>query len=161
MHPPCDLSENARVCEMTVKRTRLCYWIARLAKPGVQSSNTSWVYSTVISHTPVLSGSYHIYIVYKRNWVTRSCMFFQIRNWFHCVAESWWNMPFKGTWHGTGVADGAVAKLPRLWQHASALWRHAFEYVLWRRTMHEWVMNIHYQAWIAQGRFINIIRTPS
>ena len=36
-----------------------------------------------------------------------------------------------------------------------------FEYVLWRGTMHEWVMNIHYQTWIAQGRFINIIRTPS
>ena len=36
-----------------------------------------------------------------------------------------------------------------------------FKYVLWCRTMHEWVMNIHYQAWIAQGRFINMIRTPS
>ena len=36
-----------------------------------------------------------------------------------------------------------------------------FRYVLWRRTMHEWVMNIHYQTWIAQGRFINMIRTPS
>ena len=36
-----------------------------------------------------------------------------------------------------------------------------FEYVLWRRIMHEWVMNIHYQTWIAQGRFINIIHTPS
>ena len=36
-----------------------------------------------------------------------------------------------------------------------------FEYALWRRTMHEWVMNIHYQTWIAQGRFINIIRNPS
>ena len=34
-----------------------------------------------------------------------------------------------------------------------------FEYALWRRTMHEWVMNIHYQTWIAQGRFISIIRT--
>ena len=32
-----------------------------------------------------------------------------------------------------------------------------FEYALWCRTMHEWVMNIHYQTWIAQGRFINII----
>ena len=36
-----------------------------------------------------------------------------------------------------------------------------FEYALWHPTMHEWVMNIHYQTWIAQGRFINIIRTPS
>ena len=36
-----------------------------------------------------------------------------------------------------------------------------FEYVLWRHTMHDWVMNIHYKTWIAQGRFINIILTPS
>ena len=36
-----------------------------------------------------------------------------------------------------------------------------FEYVLWRHTIHEWVMNIHYQTWIAQGRFTNIILTPS
>ena len=28
-------------------------------------------------------------------------------------------------------------------------------------TMHKWVMNIQYQTWIAQGRFINMIRTPS
>ena len=77
--------ERTGVREMTIKRTRLCYWIARPVKPGVQSSNTSWVRFIVISHT----------------------------------------------------------------------------YVLWRRTMHEWVMNIHYQTWIAQGRFINMIRTPS
>ena len=24
-----------------------------------------------------------------------------------------------------------------------------FEYVLWRHTMHEWVMNINYKTWIA------------
>ena len=36
-----------------------------------------------------------------------------------------------------------------------------FKCVLWRRTMHEWVMNNHYQMWIAQGRCINMIRTPS
>ena len=35
--------------------------------------------------------------------------YFQIRNLFHCVAESWRNMPFKGTRYGNGVADGAVA----------------------------------------------------
>ena len=34
-------------------------------------------------------------------------------------------------------------------------------YVLWRHTMHEWVMHIQYQAWIAKGRFANIIRMPS
>ena len=26
-----------------------------------------------------------------------------------------------------------------------------FEYVVWCHTMHEWVMNIHHQTWIAQG----------
>ena len=36
-----------------------------------------------------------------------------------------------------------------------------FEYVLWRHTMHGWVMNIHYKTWIAQGRFTNMILTPS
>ena len=36
-----------------------------------------------------------------------------------------------------------------------------FEYVLWHHTMHEWVMNIHYKTWIAQGRFTNMILTPS
>ena len=36
-----------------------------------------------------------------------------------------------------------------------------FEYVLWCHTMHEWVINIHYQTWIAQEQFINIILTPS
>ena len=43
-------------------------------------------------------------------------------------------------------------------QHYDVTW---FEYALWRRTMHEWVMNIHYQTWIAQRRFINMIGTPS
>ena len=50
---------------------------------------------------------------------------FQIRNLFHCVAESWWNMPFKGTRHGDGVMHGAVAMLLRLWKHAATLWHHA------------------------------------
>ena len=36
-----------------------------------------------------------------------------------------------------------------------------FEYVLWGHTIHEWVMNIHYKTWIAQGPFTNIILTPS
>ena len=36
-----------------------------------------------------------------------------------------------------------------------------FEYVLWCHTMHEWVMDIHCKIWIAQGRFTNIILSPS
>ena len=34
-------------------------------------------------------------------------------------------MPFIGMSHGSGVADGDVAKLLPLWQHASAFWHHA------------------------------------
>ena len=37
-----------------------------------------------------------------------------------------------------------------------------FEYVLWRHTIHEWVVNIHYNIYsFAQGRFANTILTPS
>ena len=52
------------VCEMTVKRTRLYYWIARPAK---QSSNTSQVRFAVISHTPMRCRFYQTHIMYKRN----------------------------------------------------------------------------------------------
>ena len=104
-------SENARVCaKWQWNALDWCYWIALPAKP--------------------------VHIVYKRNW-DDPCLInlaqksysllhiFKIRNLFHCVAESWWNMTLKGTRHGNGVADGVVAKLLRLWQRASALWRHA------------------------------------
>ena len=53
--------ERTGVCEITVNRTRLCYWIAQPAKPGVQSSNTSRVRFTVILHTLVHSRFYHMY----------------------------------------------------------------------------------------------------
>ena len=151
---------------MPVKRTRLCYWIARPAKPGVQSSNTSRVRFTGISHTPMRSRLYHTHIMYQRNW-NGSCLvdlirfqlrIFQICNLLNCVDESWWNMPFKEQWRGDGVADDAVAMLLPLWPHYDVT---QFEYVLWSHTMHEWVMNIHYQTWIAQGRFTNMILTPS
>ena len=121
------------VCEMTVKRARLCYWIARPAKPEVQSSNTSRVRFTFISHTSMRSRFYHTYITYKRHW-DDLCLFnliyfvlhiFHIRNLLHCVDKSWWNMPFKETRLGDGVADDAVAMVLPLWLHAVALWRHA------------------------------------
>ena len=154
---------------MTVKRTRLCYWIARPPKPGVQSSNTSRVRFTVISHTPVRSRFYHIHIVYKRNWYGSCSMnlaqkkllvvtyfsnsqFVPLRCWVlvkHAI---------KRTGHGNSVADGAVAKLLRLWRHVSGLWRHA----VWIRiaTSHNAWMGYVFitKIWIAEGRFINIIR---
>ena len=76
---------------------------------------------------------YHTHIMYKRNWddfclvdlIYFAIDIFQIRNLLHCVDESWWNMPFKGTRLSDGVADDAVAMLLPLWLHAAALWRHA------------------------------------
>ena len=151
---------------MTVKRKRLCYWIARPAKPRVQSSTTNRVRLTVISHTPMRSRFYHTHVMYQRNW-DGSCLvnltyfplrIFQIRSLLHCVDESWWDMPFKESRHGDGVADDSVAMLLLLWLHYDVT---QFEYVLWRHTVPGQVMNIHYQTWIAQGRFTNIILTPS
>ena len=106
--------------------------------------------------------------MYTRNWddfclvnlIYFTLHIFQIRKLLHCVDESWWNMPFKETPLGDGVADDAVAMLLPLWLHAAALWRHEVWILLWRHTMHEWVMNIHYKTWIAQGRFTNMILTP-
>ena len=45
-----------------------------------------------------------------------------------------------------------------MYQHYDVTW---FEYVLWRRTMHEWVMNSHYQNMNHPMRFINMTCTPS
>ena len=63
-------------------------------------------------------------------------------------------MPVKGTRHGNGVADGAVAKFLPL----SELWRHA----VWKRIV-AW-----HNAWMGyeyslqnMNRFINMIRTSS
>ena len=55
------------------------------------------------------------------------------------------------------MGNGAVAMLLRLLQYYDVT---QFEFILWRHTMHAWVMNIHCQTWIAQGRFTNIIHTP-
>ena len=118
------------VCEMTVKRTRLCYWIARPTKPGVQSSNTSRVRFTVISHTPMRSRFYHIYIMYKRNWddfclvnlIYFALHIFQIR--FIALMNLGETCHLKRRDLAT-VADDAVAMLLPLWLHAAALWRHA------------------------------------
>ena len=49
--------------EMTVKRTRLCYWIALPVEPGMQSSNNSRVPFTVILRPPVCFLT-HMYCIY-------------------------------------------------------------------------------------------------
>ena len=157
---------------MTVKRTRLCYWIARPAKPVVQSSNTSRMRFTVISHTPVRSRFYHIHILYKWNWdgfwlmnltqkVTRSYIFFKFTICSIALLSLGETCHLKGrdmvtVWRTLLLLS--CYECDNTQQHYDVT---RFKYVVWRRTMHEWVMNIHYQTWIAQGRFINMIRTPS
>ena len=65
----------------------------------------------------------------------------------------------------TRFNKGFELELLLYYYHCDCMQRHydvtQFEYVLWRHTMHEWVMNNHYKIWIAQGRFTNIILTPS
>ena len=119
---------------MTVKRTRLCYWIAGLAKPGAQSSNISRVCFTVISHTPVRSGFYHIHIVDRRNCngscllnlTQQSCIFFN----FAICSIALLNLGETCHLKGRGMVTvwlvhGAVAMLLRLWKHAATLWHQA------------------------------------
>ena len=147
------LRERMGVCEMTVKHTRLCYWIARPAKPGVQSSNTSRVRFTVISHTPMRSRFYHTHIMYERNWndcclvnlIFSASHVFEIRNLRHCVDESWWTSHLKK--HDL-VTVWWTMLLLCCYNCYCMQQRYdvtQFDYVLWRHTMHEWVMNIHFQ----------------
>ena len=112
---------------------------------------------------------HHTQSMYKRNW-NCSCLvnsiyfaqhIFQIHYLLHCVDESWWNMPFKETRLGDGVADDAIAMLLPLWLHAAALWCHA----VWIRIVtsnNAWMGKVYSSPnWIAQERFTNIILTPS
>ena len=128
---------------------------------------------TVILHTPVRSRFYHIHILYKRNWdgpclmnlaqkkVTRSYIFLKFAI---CPIAL---LSLGETCHLKGRDMVTVWRTVLLLSCYDCDSTHQdydvtqFEYVLWRRIMHEWVMNIHYQTGIAQGGFINIIRTPS
>ena len=154
-------SGHAWVCakwHWNARRTSLCYRIARPVKPGVQSSNTSRVRFTVISHTPMRSHFYHTHIMYKRNWdgfclvnlIYFALHIFQIRNLLHCVDESWWNMPFNETRLGDGVAEDAVAMLLPLWLHAAALWRHS----VWIRIV------TSHNAWMAYEYSLQNLNRP-
>ena len=83
--------------------------------------NTRRVRFTFISHTPGRSRFYHIHSVQTElrwrlsiEFDTTKLLIFYIWNLFHCVAESRWNIPFKGTRHGDAVAYVIVASLIRL-----------------------------------------------
>ena len=157
------------VCELKAKRTRQCYRIALLVSPVGQSSKTSRVRFTVISHTPcVLAFITHIlcmngiemavvWLILYILWVTHVkfviCFIALMNRGETCHLKTrdlvtvWRTMLLLYCYH--------FDYMP---QHYDVT---QFEYVLWRQTVHEWVMNIHYQTWIAQGRFTNIILTPS
>ena len=138
---------------MTVKRTRLCYWIARPAKPGVQSSNISRVCFTVISHAPVRSGFYHIHILDRRNCdgscllnlTQQSCIFFK----FAICSIALLNLGETCRLKGRGMVTVWCTVLLLCCYDCESTQQHydttLFEYILWRHTMHGWVMNIHYQ----------------
>ena len=96
-------------------------------------------------------------LIYFMLYISKLC------NLLHCTDKYWWNMPFKETKHGDG--DVRWARLLLCCNNSEntqcnydVTW---FEYTLWCHTMHEWVMNIHYQNWIIQGQFTNVIRNPS
>ena len=153
---------------MTVKCTRLCYWIARPAKPGVQSSNISRVCFTVISHTPVHSGFYHIHIVDRRNCdgscllnlTQQSCIFFK----FAICSIALLNLGETCHLKGRGMVT--------VWCTVLLLCCYDCESsnIMTSRCLNTycdvtqcmnglWIFIT--KTWIAQGQFINIIRTPS
>ena len=144
------------VCEMTVKCTILCYWIARPVKPGVQSSNTSRVCFTVISHTPMRPHlNTHILSINRIEmtfvcsiWYTLRYIFFTFTICFIALTNLGWRCGRQCCCYHCDCMQ----------QHYDVM---QFEYVLWRHTKHEWAMNIHYKTWIAYGWFTNIILTPS
>ena len=149
------------------ERARLCYWIARPAKPGVQSSNTSRVRFTVIMHTPMRSRFYHTHIMYKRSW-DDLCLFNSIYFALHIFS---FEICFISLINPGDTCHLKRRDLVTVWRtmlllccyHCDCIQQHydvtQFEYVLWGHTTHGWVMNIHYKTWIAQGRFTNIILT--
>ena len=156
------------MCKITVKHTRLCYWIAQPAKPGMQSSNNSWVLCTVILHPRAFSLLPHTFCIHRIEmalvwwvWYTFNYIFLKFTicsialinldetcHLKRCdMVTVWQTLLFLRCYYYDSTQ-----------QHYEVM---QLEYVLWCHTMHEWVMNNHYQSWIAQGQFTNIILTPS
>ena len=88
---------------------------------------------TPVIHTPAFPLLSHIYYVLtdlgwllSHEFIYESQFYLHIfSNLLHGVDEFWWHIQFKGTRHGDGMAGVAVTMLLRLWEHATALWRHA------------------------------------
>ena len=118
-----------------------------------------------VAHTPGRSCFYHTYLVQTElrwrspnEFDTTELLIFQIHNLFHCIAESWWNITFKGTRHGDAVVYVIVATL--IWLFSIMTSRDLNTYCHVTQCMNGlWIFIT--KTWIAQGRFINISRTPS
>ena len=154
---------------MTVKHMRLCYWIARPASPECNpvtpvecvslSFCTHPCFLAFITHILCINGIEMTFVWLI--WYTLGYIFFKFTVCFIAL------MNLGETCHLK--RHSLVTVLPTMLllccYHCDCMLQHydvtQFEYVLWHHTMHEWVMNIHYKTWIAQGRFTNIILTPS
>ena len=118
-----------------------------------QSSNISRVCFTVISHTPVHSGVYHIHIVDRQNCngsclfnlTQRSCIFFK----FAICSIALLNLGETCHLKGRSMVTVWCTVLLLCCYDWESTQQHyditLLEYVLWHHTMHKWVMNIHYQ----------------
>ena len=150
---------------MTVKRTRLCYWIAWLAKQGTPvecvplSFHTHPCVLAFITHILRINGIEMTFV-----WLipyTLSYIFFKFAICFVALVNLGETCYLKRR----NLVTAWRMMLLLCCYHCDCMQQHydvtQFEYVVWRHTMHEWVMNIHYKTWIAQGRFTNLILTPS
>ena len=134
----------------------MCAKWQRNARDCVTELHDRWVRFTVISHTPVRSRFYHIHIVYERNWdgscllnltqkVIRCYIFFEFAMCFIALLSLCETCHLKGR----DMVTVWRTVLLLICYDCGSTHQHydvtRFEYVLRRRTMHEWVMNIHYQ----------------
>ena len=165
--------QNHALTHLCVKRERtVCakwQWNARVCVTGLHDRRSrecnpvtpvECVSLSFRTHPCVLAFITCIFCTYTRNWdgfwlmnltqkVTRSYIFFKFAICSIALLSLGETRHLKGR-------DMVECESTR--QHYDVT---RFKYVLWRRTMHEWVMNTHYQTWIAQGRLINMIRTLS
>ena len=134
-------SENARTCVKWQWNALDCYLIAQPAKPGVQSSNTSRVSFTVISHTPRRSHFYHIHSVQTElrwpNWIVGP----QPKVGSARKSES----------HGPG--NGVSRRRRPNSDIHSVLWKIAKPWDA-QRTTHGWWLGGPYQFWVVHQSII-------
>ena len=142
------------------ENTKLCYWIARPAKPGVQPSNNSFVSCVALSlrtHNAFLLLSHTCYI-YEIEMTFIWCFWCTFR-----YILSTWQFVLFCSWilakhlKGRSVVTVGRAVLLRLWQDATPLWRHGVGLHFIRHTC----LNGLWIFIVIKGRFTSMIHTPS